>query len=231
VGLGEGYRRSREGCRGTGTHLVCGGLGRRVDRGAQEGQGALAAPRIRYQGGPEVQGAPAAQRYCPPWDPRQCESIPGTKHPGMLPPPHAPSPPVPWGTHRQPGVALGPRRPRQPRSAGTVERGAARLALLPLGTCIPLVTLQDGTALGWAAGAHTPVPQIVRDTGPTSHGWWAKGLPAGWHRSDSGRRESGLWRGRGEPGWARATLCQSLPAGTGHSPGGPGAPASPFSPF
>lgn len=56
----------REGCRGTGTHLVCWGLGRRVDRGGQEGRGGPVAPHIQYQGGPEVQEVPAAQRYCPP---------------------------------------------------------------------------------------------------------------------------------------------------------------------
>lgn len=64
-----------------------------------------------------------------------------------------------------------------------------------------------------------------------SHCQRAKGLPAGWHQSDSGRRGSGLWRGRGELGWAGATPYLPLPAGMGDPPGGPGAPASPFSPF
>lgn len=55
--------------------------------------------------------------------------------------------PMPWGTHRQPGVALGPWWPWQPGDTGTIEWGAAWLTLLTLGTCIPLVTLWDGTAL------------------------------------------------------------------------------------
>lgn len=55
-----------KGCRVTSTHLVCGGLGRRVDQGDQEGQGGPVAPHIQYQGDPEVQEVPAAQRYCPP---------------------------------------------------------------------------------------------------------------------------------------------------------------------
>lgn len=99
-----------------------------------------------------------------------------------------------WGTHRQARVALGPWRPHD---AGAIQSGAARLALLALGTCLPLVTLRDSVSLGRAAGE----PQMAGD--PSSrHG--EKALPAGWHRSGSGRRGTGLGRQRAGVTRARA---------------------------
>lgn len=59
-----------------------------------------------------------------------------------------------WGTHRQARVALWPWRPHD---AGAIQSGAARLALLALGTCLPLVTLRDSVSLGRATGE----PQMV----------------------------------------------------------------------
>lgn len=126
-----------------------------------------------------------------------------------------------WGTHRQARVALGP---WWPHGTGAIQCGAARLALLALGTCLPLVTLWDRVSLGGVARE----PRMAGD--PSSrHG--EKALPAGWRRSGSGRRGTGLGRQRAAAVWARAACRPPLPGGMCHSPGGPGAPTSPFSPF
>lgn len=103
--------------RGEGTHLVCGGLGRRVARGGREGQEGPAAPRIRCRGVPAVREAPVAQRCCPPWDPRWCEraslkqSSRGCRPRSAVP--RASLLPVPWGTHRQ-DVGYSPAGPGSP---------------------------------------------------------------------------------------------------------------------
>lgn len=115
-----GMWRCRVECSRAGTHLVCGDLERRVAQVDQEGQGDPAAPRIRYQGDPEVLEALVAQQYCPPWDPRQCERTSvGAKPPGMppptVPPLHSPPYEVLTGS---PGYPWGPGGPGSPETPG-----------------------------------------------------------------------------------------------------------------
>lgn len=125
--------------------------------GAWEGGLTGGAGRARGALPPLISNTRGALRSRRPWRPSDTVPLgtlgsarehPWSKAPGDAAPTMPPSTPMPWGTHRQPRVALGPWRPWQPGDTGTIEWGAAWLTLLALGTCLPLVTLQNGKVLG-----------------------------------------------------------------------------------